>query len=40
MPDFSYGDYIYLGRIGDIPKPYCQLLIHKEDPVRTITSPK
>ena len=40
MKPFTYGGYVYLNDIDEIPKHYHQLFIHKKGPGMTITSPK
>ena len=37
MPDFSYGDYVYLNDNDEIPKHYYPIFIKKRDPEITIT---
>ena len=32
MPDFTYGDHVYLKEIGKKTKSYHQLFIHNEEP--------
>ena len=39
MSDLSYGDYVYLNRINDIPKRYSEILIHNIFPDVTIKTP-
>ena len=39
IPDFTYGDYLYLHEIDKVPKHYHQIYIKKKEPRIILTSP-